>query len=529
MRKKIKTFLGSNMGELINPAEYIPYAKDVMSVYKGYDVERMDMSIVSDLVTAVNRLQNTLAGDTKYTTAYAVASVTEQLAKLTGLPAANIDRDIKSVINTVANEADIPLLQYYMNRYRFKPSESGNLSDDLTDILWSAKQKGDEDYQAVYDRLIKDGYSEEKINAAMMSKMSETTGLTQAIKDADAANNANKSYDTLEILSAFESLDLPQDEAEILLEWELSEGQWEKYNTLKDADISYDTRFDIMRKYSELNADDEMKSSDKALEFSNYVDGLKLTSEQTQTVKDTYKFWSMVPAEATRYETLKTSGLSEDKSKHMTEVLSALTPEPGKEAVTDLQRYRAIASDNVLTDGEKLKAIGSIMGTDMVTEKGNPTTWAKFNTALNNGQSLSQAIDLYENGRLDEFEKWTKSEAKGQKVKWDVYDKFLKDTATFDSKENGVSVNGLLKERVVAYIEHLDLTIDQKKALLKDYNKSYKDDVTWHNGSYGPGYSKTYAKANLSRLELPRTNAATSRLQLPSTKAGQVSGRLKLR
>ena len=528
MRKKIKTFLGSNMGELINPAEYIPYAKDVMSIYKGYDVERMDMSIVSDLVTSVNRLKNTLAGDTKYTAAYAVASVTEQLAKLTGLPAANIDRDIKSVINTVANEADMPLLQYYMNRYRFKPSKSGNLSDDLTNILWSAKQKGDEDYQAVYDRLIKDGYSEEKINDAMMTKMSETTGLTQAIKDADAANNGNKSYDTLEILSAFESLDLPQDEAETLLEWKLSDEQWEKYTTLKDADIKYDTRFDIMRKYSELYANDELDSGDKALEFSHYVDGLNITGEQAQVVKDTYKFWTQVPAQATNYEKFKGAGLDEDKSKYTAELLGALQPLPGKKEVTDLQRYRAIEADKELTTSEKIKVIGSIMGTEMVTETGKSTQWAKFNTALNNGQSLSQAIDLYENERLDEFEKWTTSAAKGEKVPWDVYDKFLKDTARFDGKDdNGKSVEGLKKEKVVAYIEYLDLTIDQKKALLKDYNKEYKDNVRWHNGSYGSGYNKDHAPA---KLRLPEARRATpTRLQLPYTAAGPQQNRLKLR
>jgi hypothetical protein len=314
---------------------------------------------------------------------------------------------------------------------------------------------------------------------------------------------------------------LPEAKADPLIEQKLSESQWEKYNTLKDAGVNYDTRLDIMRKYSELNANEDMDSGTRALEFAHYVDGLRLTGKQTQLVKDTYKFWTQVPAEAKRYETTKLAGLSDDKAMHVAEVLGAIKPLPGKEDVTDLQRYRAIESDRTLTNAEKIKVIGSIMGTAMKTEKGNSTQWAKFNLALNNGQSLSQAIGLCENGRLDEFEKWTKSNAKGQNVKWDVYDKFLKDTATLtgDKDANGKTISGSLKEKVCKYIDHLNLTIDQKRALLKDYNSSYKDDYTWHNGSYGSssGTEKTYARANLSRLELPRTQTTrTGRLSLPT-------------
>lgn len=355
--------------------------------------------------------------------------------------------------------------------------------------------------------------------------------LAQEIKNADAENNANKSYDTLEVLSAFEALNLPEEKAEPLMEQRLSESQWEKYNTIKDAGVNYDTRLDIMRKYSELNANDEMKPGDKALEFSRYVDGLRLTDRQNQLVKSTYKFWSMVPAEATRYETFKASGLNEGKAKHTSEILSALEPLPGKEAVTDLQRYRAIAADKVLTDKEKLNAIGSIMGTELKTEKGNPTQWAKFNLALNNGQSLPQAIDLCENGRLDEFEKWTESEAKGQNVKWDVYDEFLKQTAdlTGDKDANGKTISGSLKKKVAAYIDSLDLTPEQKDALLTDYNSTYKHDVTWHNGSYGSssGSGRTYARSGL-RLPTPERNAP-GRLTLTSTPARPITSGLKLK
>lgn len=347
----------------------------------------------------------------------------------------------------------------------------------------------------------------------------DTITLKQELKIADEENNANSSKDTLEKLTAVEALGLPEAKAEPLLEQQLSEGQWEKYSTLKDADVNYDTRLDIMRKYSELNANEEMDSGTRALEFAYYVDGLNLTGKQTQLVKDTYKFWTQVPAEAKRYETTKLAGLSNDKAMHVAEVLGAIKPLPGKEDVTDIQRYRAIESDKTLTNAEKIKVIGSIMGTAMTTEKGNPSQWAKFNTALNNGRSLSQAIDLCESGRLDEFVKWTESAAKAQKVTWDVYDTFLKETAKLDGKENGVSVNGLLKKRVVAYIDSLNLTPEQKDALLTDYNSTYKHDVTWHSGSYGSssGSGRTYARANLSRLELPRTNTRQAgRLTLPT-------------
>lgn len=55
-------YFGSLAGEMldgINPFTYIPGVKDIYSMFQGFDVERSDMSLWSDAITAINRMKKT--------------------------------------------------------------------------------------------------------------------------------------------------------------------------------------------------------------------------------------------------------------------------------------------------------------------------------------------------------------------------------------------------------------------------------------------------------------------------------------
>lgn len=73
----------------------IPFIRDVVSLAQGYDVERSDMSVISDIVDAFKKL-----GRDNLTPWQKVEAVIGSVCQLFGLPVKNILRDAKAVFNT---------------------------------------------------------------------------------------------------------------------------------------------------------------------------------------------------------------------------------------------------------------------------------------------------------------------------------------------------------------------------------------------------------------------------------------------
>jgi hypothetical protein len=93
----IEKYLGSLTTELIdgfNPLTYIPFVKDIWSIAQGYDVERSDMSVISNLWESVEYLFNEDASGWDK-----VSSVAGSISSLFGLPLKNILRDAKGMYN----------------------------------------------------------------------------------------------------------------------------------------------------------------------------------------------------------------------------------------------------------------------------------------------------------------------------------------------------------------------------------------------------------------------------------------------
>jgi hypothetical protein len=61
-----------------------------------------------------------------------------------------------------------------------------------------------------------------------------------------------------------------------------------------------------------------------------------------------------------------------------------------------MQKYREIESADYLEEDEKLAAFGAIMGTEMKTETGGPSAWAKLQSCLKSGLALDDYLDLKE-------------------------------------------------------------------------------------------------------------------------------------
>ena len=90
-------YIGSLTTELLdgfNPLTYVPFVKDIWSIAQGYDVERSDMSVVSNLWESVEGLFNeNKSGWEK------VADTSGAISSLFGIPLKNILRDAKGMYN----------------------------------------------------------------------------------------------------------------------------------------------------------------------------------------------------------------------------------------------------------------------------------------------------------------------------------------------------------------------------------------------------------------------------------------------
>ena len=90
-------YLGSLAGSLtdaVNPLSMIPFVRDIVSIVQGYDVERSDMAVISDLYNGWQSLfkDNVSAYDK-------VQKFAGSIANLFGIPLKNIMRDVKSLYN----------------------------------------------------------------------------------------------------------------------------------------------------------------------------------------------------------------------------------------------------------------------------------------------------------------------------------------------------------------------------------------------------------------------------------------------
>lgn len=79
-----------------NPLEMIPWVKDVVSIFQGYDVSRNDLQIISDIKRAVDALQSEeMSWDMK------LLRVATPLSSIVGLPVGNVMKDLRGMYYTL--------------------------------------------------------------------------------------------------------------------------------------------------------------------------------------------------------------------------------------------------------------------------------------------------------------------------------------------------------------------------------------------------------------------------------------------
>jgi len=212
----------------VNPFTYFPVIRDIWSAAQGYDIERADMSLITDLMDSINNTTKLLYQDTsnmseKEQEAWlkklkdALWKDADYITALVGLPVKNIRRDIMAVGNTIGTLAA---------DYKTSPEGLKNVvgeslvsavpflgqrpKDSKGDRLYNAIMAGDREYA---DRLL----------SSYATESAAATALRKALRDNE---------DRI-VLAAAARLDGNTDEYVRIYEELLAEGNFDRDDIIK--------------------------------------------------------------------------------------------------------------------------------------------------------------------------------------------------------------------------------------------------------------------------------------------------------
>ena len=245
----------------------------------------------------------------------------------------------------------------------------------------------------------------------------------------------------------------------------------EKFQALMDAGMTWDEVMDAYDRYAELDADEDMKATDKATELARWADE-NYQEEQAAAIKEQLAFFSIIPAQAERYAALTEAGLDAESAYNLTEIFAGLEPEEGSDTVSNMQRYKAVVTSN-LSDQEQLSALGTLMG---------ESEYAKVETGFEFGVTPAMYVQARENvAEIDENGSTSQDEA----------------------------------TRAISSIQ--GLTARERAVLWQLQNKSWKATNNPYDTATGQQvYNALHAGDETETIELPRLGQETEETELPT-------------
>ena len=286
--------IGSNLGNSFNPLGYIPYMKDIFSVFQGYTVERTDVSWLNDLVKSGKNLMRYMSGESNYTLNAVLMDAAGSLSKATGIPINSAKRDILAIKNTIVNYTLGLDAQYENKKLTYDVGSEKNISMYVKMML-EAKMSGNEQIATrIYNDMVNGGISDEKIdNKIKTEQVKAIKEEPEAMEAAKAYNEgrvddytrnvealAKKGYFMANIESAVESLTKPPTEDEETFET-ITKDYWKE--------------------------EGEVESADYALLFNAYMNG---------NMADYDKMWSILNAAGKEDNSIRSSMRSRLKSEY---------------------------------------------------------------------------------------------------------------------------------------------------------------------------------------------------------------------
>lgn len=374
-----------------------------------------------------------------------------------------------------------------------KKTETESKAEAERRVLKAADISGDGKSVVYYGLMATD--KERELMDALADSDADMGAVTQVLLDVKNAGSLKGAEASNAKRTALAESPLTDDEKREMYRCLFGEKQEDgSYTTSRDDDImafeqaglDFDTFLKVQNEYTTVN-EKYSGASEKAVEFSRWVNSQNLAAEQAETVRDCFKYYSQIPAEAARYDSFVSAGLSDDAAYELANSLNALEPEDGKDSVSGLQRYRAVVDAGLSTE-EQMNVLGEMM---------QESEYSKLQTGYSYGVTPEAYVAFRE--LLPKFDFDGNGTFKQEEVE-----------AAIDSMGGGG--NGIVLPGAGG---GQSLTVTQQAALWQLANKSWKPAKNPYSTSVG---QKVYDALNAeteSGIVLPDGTSYTGGLVLP--------------
>jgi hypothetical protein len=164
----------------------VPFGKDFISLLQGYTVDRMDASVIDDIIKATRAMIASANGDGKKTMAYSAKQVIASVSKVFGISVANAGRDVWSLARTIASETDNVRMMYEMEKAIYRIDKSAGNRKRWCELLYRAQKENDtETARLIYKEMLEHGYDEKDVRQGVEAIMKTE----QKVKSVDDLKN----------------------------------------------------------------------------------------------------------------------------------------------------------------------------------------------------------------------------------------------------------------------------------------------------------------------------------------------------
>jgi len=164
--EKYISTLTEELLDSFNPLTLIPFVKDIVSIVQGYDIERSDMAVITDLINAWKNL------DSDNRSVYRkVEDFGGAIASIFGLPVKNVMRDVRGMYNTVIS---------FINGEKTTGTGIGSAIEEA--VTGKEKSNG----QQLYDAMVKgDSAQIERIKGRFEDEKAVDAAIRKALREND--------------------------------------------------------------------------------------------------------------------------------------------------------------------------------------------------------------------------------------------------------------------------------------------------------------------------------------------------------
>ena len=265
----------TNFLQNLNPLNMIPYMSDLVNIFSGYDVERSDMGLITELVDETKGLwdEDKSAGEK-------LLGMLGKIANFFGIPLENVIRDTKAfgnLIGEIGNDGGRTttasgIWNGVLEEYEYGLSGKFITPKSEAEQYVDAMLKGDrETAEKIYQNMESGGKDESKINSAVRAVLKENEQIRKAAEAR--ANGDTETY--IQIAKSMISRGFSQDVVVGAINSAMNQLEKEKEAEAESEDVG-----------SIESGANEAEKSEKATSFYSTQDVIKsLESGNTQSAQ----------------------------------------------------------------------------------------------------------------------------------------------------------------------------------------------------------------------------------------------------